>query len=103
MMGSVGVGWAITVGSAVIGVVPSCNVTDSGKVVVTYGSHYLVDEFVAWEFDPMHGDRVDVVMVSGPEIQERCDHYGGVLAWHDPDAVDELGLAGRYVCTEVDF
>jgi hypothetical protein len=44
---------------------------------------------------------LDLIMVSGPGIQERCDFYGGRLEFHEPDAIDELGLAGRHVCEDV--
>jgi hypothetical protein len=105
MFGSAGVGWAIAgaVGSAVIGVVPSCTGNPDGTVTVTYGSHHLIGEYEDFAGDLVHGDRLDLVMVAGPGIQERCDHYGGVLEWHAADSVDEQGQEGRYVCTWVDF
>jgi hypothetical protein len=105
MFGSVGVGWSIAgaVGSAVIGVIPSCNVSESGEVTVTYGQHHLLVEGVQFEGDLVSGDRLDIIMNPEGDTRARCDHMGGRLELHLPDAVDEVGQVAREVCAEVDF
>jgi hypothetical protein len=99
MFGSAGIGWAIAVGAAAIGLVSSCEPDGS----VTVGTHYLMDEGVAFEGDLVHGDRLDLIMVEDGGELARCDHYGGVLEVQVLDVIDEAGQAPRVVCVRVAF
>jgi hypothetical protein len=49
------------------------------------------------------GDRLDIIMNPEGDTRARCDHMGGRLELHLPDAVDEVGQVAREVCAEVDF
>jgi hypothetical protein len=67
------------VGAAAIGVIPQCSSAPDGSVVVTYGTHYVVDEGVSVATDLVAGDRLDVVMVVDGGEADRCEHMGGRL------------------------
>jgi hypothetical protein len=77
------------VGAAAIGVIPQCSAAPDGSVVVTYGTHYLMDEGVTFEGDLVAGDRLDLLMVMDGAEFERCFRVGG-------------DLVGK-VCQDIDF